>query len=115
VNDQPPDAEGSDLLGYREELVAEIAVEKMLKRTRLEEAAKCPSGSVWIKVLRGSIAVAMIVSGLRPEFQYIFTTLVAVDLLSEKGAQIHSRIDAIVELAELDKKEAQAATDDFSK
>ena len=110
MKDQSPDAQGSDLPGYREELAAEIAVEKLLIRTRLEDAARGPLKSVWTLVFRYFIAVAIISAGLIPEYQHVFTVFVGVLLLSGNGeSQIHSRIDAILELAELDKKEAQAA------
>ena len=110
MKDQSPDAQGSDLPGYREELAAEIAVKKLLIRIRLEDAARAPFKSVWTLWFRCFFSVAIISLGFIPGYQHVFTTFVVVSLLSGNGeSEIHSRIDAILKLAELDKNEAQAA------
>ena len=109
MKDLSPDAQGSDLLGYREELAAEIAVKKLLIRIRLEDAARAPFKSVWTLWFRYFVAVAIISLGFIPGYQHVCTIFVVVSLLSGNGeSEIHSRIDAILKLAELDKTEAQA-------
>ena len=109
MKDLSPDAQGSDLLGYREELAAEVSVEKLLIRIRLEDAARAPFKSVWTLWFRYFFAVAIISLRLIPGYQHVVTIFVIVSLLSGAGeSEIHSRIDTILKLAELDKKEAQA-------
>ncbi len=82
----------------------------MLMRTRLEEAAKGPSRSELSWVVRVAVVIAMIQMGMRQEYQPIIISLVAIYILLGGGeSQIHTRIDVILKLAELDKNEAQAA------
>ena len=116
MNGEPPEDQESDIPGYREELAEGIVVEKMLVRTRLEDAAKGPERSKLSWIVRGAVVIAMIQMGMRNEYQPLITSLVAIYILLGGGdSQIHSRIDAILKLAELDKREAQAAADKLGK
>ena len=112
MNGEPPDDQKSDLPGYREELAAGIVVEKMLTRARLEAAAKGPDKPAWLWLIRLVAAMILIVLGQHPEHQWGVIMFLVIYLLSGNGeAQIHARIDAILELAELKKKAAQPAAE----
>ncbi len=116
MNGEPPEDQESDIPGYREELAAGIVVEKMLIRTRLEDAAKGPTRPAWLWIIRFVGGIILIALGHFPEHQWIVIMFLVIYLLSGNGeTQVHARIDAILKLAELDKKEAQAAADKLGK
>ena len=109
MNGEPPDDQESDIPGYREELAAGIAIEKMLTRSRLEAAAKGPVRPDWLWAVRYILALGLIVLGGRAEYQGVVISFLVISLLSGNGeTQFNTRIDAILKLAELDKKEASA-------
>lgn len=92
---------------HREVLEEEARLRDALERIRLEEAAKSPVTSRWGWVFKAMLLIALLVANTRSEYQYIINTIVILYLIKGGDTRVHSRIDAILKLAELDKKKTQ--------
>jgi hypothetical protein len=108
MNSMAPDAQASDLPMHREVLEEERRLREALKRIRLEDAAKSPITSKrgWSTTVL--LVICLGVPYFDNQYQWFIASFVIVTLMVN-DRRVHSRIDAIQELAELDKEKAEAA------
>ncbi|MBK1816671.1 hypothetical protein JIN84_13680 [Luteolibacter yonseiensis] len=88
---------------HREVLAEERRLQEALDRVRLEEAAKRPHLSKWQWLWKILIFALLYAANANSEYQYLLNIIVVVCLMDGGNSRVHSRIDALIELAKLDK------------
>lgn len=107
MNSIPPDAQGSDLPMHREVQEEEQRLREALKRIRLEDAARSPITSKWGWLTTVLLVICLGVPYFDSQYQWLITSFVIIALIVG-DRRVHARIDAIQDLAELDKKKSEA-------
>jgi hypothetical protein len=104
-----PDAQELDLPMHREAVEEELRLRDALKRIRLEDVAKSPILSSWGWVSKVAIGICIFMPYLSERYQWYVNGFVIIYLIAGERL-VHARIDAILELAELDKRRPKPLT-----